>query len=90
MHLDSPSYNFNSTFVFSLYDKMKHFKEQASFAGNLEEECLIKDNNIKECLKQIAWLQKKVVDNQLKVNIIIKGKEEMYVELSKEFDRIND
>ena len=62
---------------------MKHFKEQASFVGNLEEECLIKDNNIKECLKHIAWLQKTIIDNQLKVNTIIKGREEMYVELSK-------
>ena len=90
MHLDSPSYNFDSIFVFNLHDKMKHFKEQASPVGNLEEECLIKDNNIKECLKQIAWLQKTVVDSQLKANIILKWKEEMYAELSKEFDRIND
>ena len=35
-------------------------------------------------------LQKKIMDNQFKVNKIIKGKEEMYAELSKEFDRIND
>ena len=50
-HLDNPSYNFASKFVFILYDKMKHFKEQDSAAGNLEEEFLIKDNNFKECLK---------------------------------------
>ena len=90
MHLYNPSYNFDSIFVFNLHDKMKHFKEQASPVGNLEEECLIKDNNIKEFLKQITWLQKAVVDNQFKANKIIKEKEEMYAELSKEFDRIND
>ena len=90
MHLDNPSYNFDSIFVLSLYDKMKHFKEQASSGGNLKEECLIEDNNIKECLKQISWLQKTAVDNQLRENKIIKGKKEMYAELSKGFDRINE
>ena len=30
------------------------------------------------------------MDNQFKANRIIKGKEQMYAELSKEFDRIND
>ena len=90
MHLDNPSNNFDSIFVFNLYDKMKQFKEQDSYAGNLEEDFLIKDNNIKECLKQIGGFQKAVVDNQFKTNIIIKGKEEMYAELYKEFDRIND
>ena len=90
MNLDNPSYNFNSIFVFNLYEKMKHFKEQASSTRNLEEDFLIKDNNIKECLKHITWLQKRILDNQFKANIIIKGKEEMYAELSKEFDIIND
>ena len=60
MHLDNPSYNFDSRFVFILYDKMNHFKEQASSIGNLEEECLIKYYNIKECLKWIAGLQKQL------------------------------
>ena len=73
-----------------MYDKMKHFKEQASSIWNLEEECPIKDNNIIYCVKQIVGLQKTVVDNQFKVNKIIKGKEEMYAKLSKEFDIIND
>ena len=90
MQLENPSYNFDSIFVFSMYDKTKHFKEQDSSVGNLEDEFLIKDNNIKECLKQITGLQKTVVDNQFKANIIIKWKEEMYAELSKEFDRTND
>ena len=76
--------------MFSLSNKMKHFDEQDSSIGNLEEECPIKDNNTIECLKQITGLQKTIVDNQFKANIIIKGKEEMYAEISKEFDRIND
>ena len=28
MHLDNPSYNFDSTFVFSMYDRMNNFKEK--------------------------------------------------------------
>ena len=47
MHLENPSYNFDSIFVFILYDKMKHFKEQASSVSNLEEEFLKKYNSVK-------------------------------------------
>ena len=90
MHLDNRSYNFDSRFVLILYDQMNHFKEQDSSIGNLGKDFLTKYNNIIECLKQIAGLQNTAMDNQFKVNIIVKGKEEMYGELSKEFDRIND
>ena len=75
MNLENPSYNFDNGFMFNVYNKMMHFKEQNSSTRNLEEECVIKDNNIKEYLKQIERLQNIVVENQFKVNIIIKGKE---------------
>ena len=90
MHLDIASYKFDSRYVFILYDKMEHFKEQASYICNWAEECLRKDDNILQCLKQIAVLQKTVVDNQFKVDRIIKGKEEMVKLLSKEVEKNND
>ena len=46
MHLDIASYKFDSRYVFILYDKMEHFKEQASYICNWAEECLRKDDNI--------------------------------------------
>jgi len=51
MHLDIASYKFDSRYVFILYDKMEHFKEQASYICNWAEECLRKDDNILQCLK---------------------------------------
>jgi len=48
---------------------------------------LRKDDNILQCLKQLAVLQKTVVDNQFKGNTIIKGKEEMFKLLSKEVEK---
>ena len=77
MHLDIASYNFNSRYVFILYDKMEHFKEKASYICNRAKECLKKDDNILQCLKHIEVLQKKIVDIHFRADIIIKGKEEM-------------
>jgi len=83
LHLYGPSYNFDGRFMFSLYDKMVHFKEQLDrSAENLKETCQIKDNNIIECLKQIARWQNTVVDNQEKVKIIITNKDAWIEELS--------
>ena len=90
MHLDIASYKFDSRHVFILYDKMEHFKEQASCICNWVEECLKKDDNILQCLKQIAALQKTVVDNHFRADIIIKGKEEMVKLLSEEVDKHTD
>ena len=56
MHLDIASYKFDSRYVFILYDKMEHFKEQASYICNWVEECLRKNDNILQCLKQITML----------------------------------
>ena len=69
---------------------MDHFKEQASYICNWVEECLRKYDNILQCLKQIAGLQKTVVDNHFRADIIIKGKEEMVKLLSKEVEKNND
>ena len=90
MHLDIASYKFDSRYVFILYDKMDHFKEQASYICNWAEECLRKDDNILQWLKQIAALQKTIVDNHFRVDRIIKGKEEMVKLLSKEVDKHTD
>ena len=87
MHLDIASYKFDSKYMFILYDKMEHFKEQASYICNWVEECLRKDDNILQCLKQIAVLQKTVVDNHFRGDKIIIGKEEMDKLLSKEVDK---
>ena len=87
MHLDIASYKFDSRYMFILYDKMEHFKEQASYICNWAEECLRKDDNILQCLKQIASFQKIVVNNHFKADIIIKGKEETVNLLSKEVDK---
>jgi len=90
MHLDIASYKFDSRYMFILCDKMDHFKEQASYICNWAEECLRKDDNILQCLKQIAVLQKIVVDNHFKEDKIIKGKEEMVKLLSEEVYKHTD
>ena len=73
-HLDIASYKFHTRYKFILYDKMDHFKEQASYICNWTEECLRKDDNILQCLKQIVALQKIVVDNHFREDKILKGK----------------
>ena len=69
---------------------MQQFKEQASYICNWAEECLRKDDNILQCLKQIATLQKTVVDNHFRADRIIKGKEEMVKLLFEEVDKHTD
>lgn len=61
LNVRSPTHNFDDIFIFSVFDRMMHYKlvsmEDSSSFYNQKEKCELKDNDIFECMKEIAVLQ---------------------------------
>jgi hypothetical protein len=90
--VNSPTYIFDNIFIFSIFDRMMHYKhdakEYSSSLNNWKEKCELKDKDIIECMKNIASLQSTIVKQAQESNSAIKGKDHVIDGLQSEVSKI--
>ena len=94
LKVHSPTYNFDNRFIFSIYNRMLHYKqavmEDYSSIYKWKEKCELKEKDILECMKEISVLQSTIVRLTQQSKKEINNKDQIIDELGNEVSRFRE